>query len=808
MNQLRKNSCSLLVFCLMLVECLLYPSEISVADHNTLLSKLKQAEKKPKKSKKKIIKFKFVDEELIDIINYLAAEKGINILLPTGANAITSKVTLNIEPLLDLDEAWDILLSILDLADYSLISEGSIYSIVKNSKAIVKEALPLFIGTAPEDLPDNDERIRYLYFLANIKASEDPQNMINAILKDVLPDLASIKVDPKTNGILITDKANNIKAAMQIIMALDQVTFRETFEVIKLRYTTADIIAKLFNENILNPEKDKNRYRVEAGKTTEASFFPKNIKIIPDRRTNTLIVLGKQQAVNQVKDFIYKYIDVELESGKSILHVYHLQYLNAASFEPVLKNIVASTIPPQVAQQSKGTAAQTGPERFFEGVLIKADTPPVKEGTSFYGGNKLIIAAKNDDWKIIRDLIEELDKPQRQVILEVLVADLTLDDIRLLGTSLRNPQGVDFPNGVAAQTDLITPQIILDQTPSTINTTTSLQSDLFANTIGSNLTNFGTQVPAGSTLISFNDANGKTWGIAQILQLFNTNKILAHPHVVAINNQQALIKIGQRRLLADEASAATAATTIRNTPQDADLIVKITPRISAGNNVNLQIDVNEANFIPGSNAANARVTRVIQTNANVKNEDILVLGGLINVNTVTAERKTPILGDIPIIGWFFKSRQDTTIRTNLTVFICPTIVEPRLRSGMSDYTRDYINLAKNYVVEAELFDSLRDPITRWFFAPKYDEETMIDDYLDKDELKKDTATFQLSEIIKRERKGGINQLGTLEQREYAKKEEEVTEDPQLETEQAQLEEIKKLLAKEKNPFVSLHQQHR
>lgn len=734
MKILFKSRC-LKIFLVVILLCI--PSRIltvaePLTNNNTLGKKLTEIPTSSKrKNTKKTIRFNYTDEDLIDIINFLAAEKGVNIILPIGANAITAKVTLHIDSLLSLDEAWDILLSILDLAEYSLFPQSSTYVIVKNSKAIGKEALPLYIGIPPTELPDNDGRIRYLYYLSNIKVSEDPNSMLMVLLKELLPDTAIFKVDVKTNGLFISDKSNNVRSVMSIVTALDQITFRETMEVIKLRYTSADIISSLFMNTILMPEKDKNRYRLEGQRGSESSFFPKNVKILPERRTNTLVVLGSQQAVTQIRDFIYKYIDVPLESGKSILHIYQLQYLDAAQFEPVLRNIVKSSIPAAGTGQSKGTQTQVGTERLFEDVLIKADMG--KEGSLSFGGNKLVIAAKNDDWKIIKPLIEELDKPQRTVILEVLIADLTLEDQRILGTSLRNPNGLPFPQGVDFQTVEVTPQFIPNVPVPT--TPTAIPNDLLGTVFPgpSSFINDASVVP-GSTLIEFNDNNGKTWGIGQILNLLHNSKVLSHPHIISTNNKEAMIKVGEERLLIDQATAGTAATTVTRTKQTADLEVKITPRISAANTVSIRIDITVNQFIGGTDA---RLTREIHTNALVKSEDILALGGLIRTDTANGLGETPILGQIPLIGWLFKRRSSREVKTNLTVFISPTIIEPRLRGGVSEYTKDYINVAKQYAYEGDLFDNLRDPITRFFFKPTGEGAETVDDFLRKDELKQD-----------------------------------------------------------------------
>lgn len=736
-----------------------------LASHPLLAQKLNtvpdettgKKKKQRKKNHTKSIKFKFNNEDLVDIINYLAAEKGVNIILPSGANAIDAKVTLTINELLDLDEAWDILLSILDLADYSLVDQEPTYTIVKNSQAISREAVPIFIGIKPEELPDNDERIRYLYYFANIKVSDAADGILMTVLRELLPTTALYKIDPKTNGLLVSDKANNVRSVMHVLTSLDQTTYRETFDVIKLRYTSADIISKLFTESILAPEKDKaNKYRTDVHRLNEATYFSRNVKLIADRRTNALIVVGREQAVNQVKDFIYKYLDVELGSGQSILHIYELQYLNAQQLEPVLKNIVQATLPGGTGQ-STGTQTQVGPERYFEGVLIKADTP-VDTTQAYYGGNKLVVAAKNDDWKIIKQLIEELDKPQRTVILEVLIADLTIDDVKQLGNTLRNAIGLPITNAApgqqgtarsSAQSAQVTSQVILDAAAPPAPIDSTVASDLLSvslpNPDGSGDVSYASLAPAGSTLISFNvPSTGQTWSIAQLLQTFGHTKILSHPHVIATNNQQAFISIGQTRLLADEATSGTAATSIKFTPQAANLTVKLTPRISSADTLNLQISVEATEFIAGPNAItaqqNCRVTRVVDTNANIKNSSILALGGLIVDNVTNQMRDIPVLSRIPLIGWLFKSRTMETAKTNLTVFISPTIVEPRLRGGASDYTKDYINTARQYANEGLLFDSLRDPITRFFFGTQNDAHDMVEEFLQKDELKSDLVT--------------------------------------------------------------------
>ena len=128
----------------------------------------------------------------------------------------------------------------------------------------------------------------------------------------------------------------------------------------------------------------------------------------------------------------------------------------------------------------------------------------------------------------------------------------------------------------------------------------------------------------------------------------------------------------------------------------------------------MEIDINEFTSA-ASTSNNTRIKRTVQTNTNVKNNAILALGGLVRTNSDQVNSDTPVLGKIPIIGWFFKNRKGTAKKTCLTVFIRPTVVTPYNRDSINNATQDYIRVAKQHAGSDGLFSGLRDPITRWFF---------------------------------------------------------------------------------------------
>jgi hypothetical protein len=285
---------------------------------------------------------------------------------------------------------------------------------------------------------------------------------------------------------------------------------------------------------------------------------------------------------------------------------------------------------------------------------------------------------------------------------------------------------------VSIQAPEVNPMVIDPTTIPPISTAGTLQQDLLYDTSTGILNpqplldRSGLGEPGG-TVISFNDQDGRTWGILKMLENFNTNKILSHPHVIANNNKEAFILSGEKRLVPDEAVASSGGQVIPFKLIDASIEVKITPRISSTNHVNMQVEVKIQEFLPGF--GNARTDRKFTTNATVKSNEILALGGLISSSELSGLQATPILSKIPILGWLFKNKRRDAEKVNLTVFISPTVILPRLRGGINEYTDDYVRLAKDYSQEAELFDGLRDPITRFFFTTTLDSDKEINKFL-------------------------------------------------------------------------------
>ncbi len=325
-------------------------------------------------------------------------------------------------------------------------------------------------------------------------------------------------------------------------------------------------------------------------------------------------------------------------------------------------------------------------------------------------------------------------------MIEVLIADLTVGDQKQLGSQSRKPEKIPLPSQIEPQFAHLQESMGNDN-----DNPTTIKADLLRKAYDDNGNYADSDADAtktiaglatsGSTLISFNDNDGKTWSILQVLDTLQYSKILSHPHVISTNNQTSLIKIGQSRLVAGGVQNADATATVKQETIEADLQVKITPRVSEGKIVNLTVEIKIQEFLGTADSGNnTRANRTIVTNANVKDGDILALGGLIRTTDQNGLNETPILSKVPIFGWFFKNRTEQKDSTNLTVFISPMIILPRLRSGMSEFTKDYINVSRGYAKEGALFDTLKEPITRWFFKTSANVDNEINKFVEKDEF--------------------------------------------------------------------------
>lgn len=651
-----------------------------------------------------IHKVKFITE---DIISTAKDAKGLS----------GHKITFRTNKVLTKKESWDLFITFLHIAGLDIVPmvQAGFYKIVPFTKAS-GEPIPTFIGTDVDVLPDNDMIVRYLYFTRNV----DPAKIQN-VLKNMQGGSGKLEVFSEMRGLIFLDRSNNIKSLMQIALEMDRSVLPESLSVIKLKRANAEDVKTLYQSLKPGGAGGQPQKAWAPGKKDAGSeYFPQDVAMITDKRTNSLILLGAQKGIKKIEEFVEKYIDAEVVKEAPPVFAYPLEYTNATDIVNVLT---------QAVQYGSGTpAGQYGGVR--DGVKYFSKMTIVAEPHS----NSVVINSTKEDYEALLPLIKELDTPQKQIGLEVLIVQVTDSEVKDLGAQISGPNGPNAPvlanqqaqtfaQNIQAQTSGIlgsngqSTAPVVTSTSVGNNTSYSLKSSLGA-LLGSVYN--GAVNEAGSILVTFGQP---IWALFKILQTMVSVHIVANPFVVVSNNTAASVSIGEvRRILASQVVSAFGTTTNGLTNAGSTLGFNITPQINKGNIINLQISVTNNQFLVAGSATSAlQDQKQILTNASVANGEVLVLGGFMQESYTSTSRGVPFLEHIPILGWFFKSKTKGIVKSHFLVFISPRLIESpdQKQNGVDSYTLYKMNEAqKNIDImdEIDWFASKRDPIQKAFFG--------------------------------------------------------------------------------------------
>lgn len=699
-----------------------------------------------KQSKANLFDFKYDKKDLKDILNSFAEKRGVNIIY-SEADPLASQVTFDAGRKVTLKTAWELVMMLLDKAGFSLLPRGKdLYVLVANS-ALSTEQLPLYVNVNFNSLPDSEEKIRYIFYFENVQLSSQKAS-IESILKTIFPTKTYSKnviYDSSNNGIVFTSNSALIKSAMTILDAFDEPGFKEQIELFNLKYAGASDVVTILNSLLQNETTPKRGYISKKSSTKQATYFETGTKVLnldPKniRKVNTLILFGKEHEVKKIVKFIKKYLDIPQDDGSVFYHVVPIQHIDASTLATQLQSLVTSGT--SLASQSTGSL--NSDLAFDSKTKILAES--ISTGSSQNsknqvqrGGNRLIIAANKRDWARLEKLIEELDVPQAQVIVEALILDLDIDFTRQLSSQIRT-RGLApsiFPKYMQAQAGMLA--------ASQVNSSAGDYNTLLGNLNqllglgGASIPDFATETVAGINsslgigsptptsafqnatvfmLDAGNNANG-VWAFFQLLSQHSSVKVVTRPFIVAKNNQTATVGSTESKMLASSVTAGVSAT-VKYTTVKSPVEISFTPLISNNNVVNLQNSIsvtywNTAGATPES--ANQQFTRTLTNNVSLKSGDVLILGGLTRSKVNKIKSDVPFLSKIPLVGNLFSGRSQTSSKDQLFILMRPTIIAPRTQGGMGSITRSAIRLAENEMAHSEAaFSNLKDPVHRWFFG--------------------------------------------------------------------------------------------
>lgn len=672
-----------------------------------------------------LVEFYFEDADLENLLKQIELIYNVQFItddmitpLPNNGRAIKgNKISFKTNNPLTRDQAWNLFIKFMNIAGFALVPGADqeingvkIYR-VKAIDAARKSAITSYLGVQPETLPDNDNIIRYLYFLEN-GSLETIVPVIDALRSSVSEFLQLAEL----NAFLLIDKAYNIKSLMKIVKELDTVTLPQSMSILKLKRTDAEDVKKLYDSITQTSDKSITARLFPSRKQPTALYFPENTRMIAEPRTNALILLGPQDAIQKIEEFIITHIDVDLEKPYTPLRVYTLKYADAKTVATLMNELVKFG--------SETAAGKAGGVRAGDKYLRDMAFTPAE-------ANRLVIKGAEEDYVRALEIIKKLDKPQPQIAIEVLILSVDGSKSKALGTQIRTKRSADGNGPLGDNVKFQTSGIRLSpDSPSRIVTDDTGPG---VNRLLGDIVDLATGAVAGNTVVQLGvDAfGGSVWGIFNALQTVSDVQVLSNPFLIATNKKEASISIGELRRVLSAQVVGGQSTQNSFTNDEANLEVTITPQINSDGMIVLKLNIKINAFTDAENQNDAtKSTKEVDTTTIVADKEVIALGGLIKNTTSTGMNKTPLLGDIPILGWLFKAKDRTDRKNHLLILISTQIIKADDPGRTREFTQAHVDEYHDVLREMHDVADYHDPVNRVFFDNKESADvSVMDDYL-------------------------------------------------------------------------------
>lgn len=661
------------------------------------------------------------DNADIEVVIQAAAEiVGFNYVLAPGARG--RKVTVQTSGKISSDEVFGVLLTILDVNGLAAVRSGNLYRIIPR-EGVVQTPVKTIVGRDVSNLPP-DEIITQVVPLRFINSSD----AVN-LLRPFVAAQGGITAHRETNLLILTDSVSNIRRLLDMLQLVDVEVALNELQIIPIKHADATEVAQLLTQLFIARQAAQQGQPGAApppplappqpGAPAQPGTGPlgpiaaETPLIVPERRSNSLVVQARKTDMETIRRLLDK-IDVDIYGGQRVF-IHFAENTKARDLATTLDAIYGrgdrgpaiTGTQPQIRSFSS-ISSLTGPGLSGPGALalpapltppgpILGTVPPVVgastvprgpggfPGLSGEGGppsvdirfvadevtNAVIVTTYPRLWKEIEETIKRLDKMPRQVLIDVLAAEVRLDDDMKLGVEWAIRSG----------------NFVITSSPSGLLPAKPPQSII---PFG------GLAVPLGLNVFAF--AADKVLAALNALSTDNRVNVLSNPTIMTTENRKAVINVSTSVpiVTSQQVPVATGGITGNSITQtveykDAGIILTVTPRIGEQGTVALDVkqEVNEvgANEPPPINSP--RFTkREAETSVVLLNNQTLVLGGLIQNRRTNIKIGVPFLNRIPILGYLFGSTEERIERTELILLITPrTVSTPMDANRVTDQMR-------------------------------------------------------------------------------------------------------------------------
>ncbi|MBL7715325.1 MAG: type II secretion system secretin GspD [Bdellovibrionales bacterium] len=604
-------------------------------------------------SKEVITDFNFPDADIMDIAKTLGKLTGKNFILDKD---VKGKITIISNSPITVGDAWKAFLTALDINGFALIPSGKYIRIARQRDARDKQ-LKTYTG---DYSPDTDALITRLFSLKYLSAEEVARNF-----RSFMPANSRIIPYEQTNTVIVTDTGSNISKMSKFLEILDVEGYDAGIEVVPVKYASAVEISKLIDSLLPGTPAGQpgggggaprfggaGGSRFAARRTKEGGIIN---TVIADERTNTLIVHANGKGADQVRELVAK-LDQKLPAnvGGGKVHVVYLQFAEAEAVANTLNALTQNSGPRGGAAGGTGTGVNPTQTTLFEGSIKVA---PDKST------NALVVTASPADFVTVQRVINRLDIPRDQVYAEVVIMEVSVG------------RDSDWTANVIAPTSG------LALAPSAADVQAFYASQGL-NAKGLTL-GFGTGGNKTFTVGGQSITVPNIGGLIQALQTHANGNVLATPQILTLDNTEAEFESAENVPVPQQNLVQGVGQNLSFVDKRVSLSIKIKPQINKLSNfVKMEVTAKLADFtsrqLPDEIKKFALPTqeRVAKTQVVVADKDTVVFGGLTRETVTENGSKVPILGDIPVLGWLFRSKTSKTNKNNLLIFITPTILRP------------------------------------------------------------------------------------------------------------------------------------
>ena len=584
----------------------------------------------------------FADTDINAVINAVAKLTNKNFIVDPR---VKGKVTVITHQAMSKEEVYKVFLSVLKVHGFAAIPSESVIKIVPEVNA-KQDSIP---NVSNSHFEDGDGIVTQVIKIKNVDAAQ-----LVPILRPLVPQRGHLAAYPASNVIIVSDSAANISRLSQIIRRID-LAVNDEIEIINLQHATASEVVRVINQlNRADPKKKSKQ------------------TIIADDRTNS-ILLGGDSSLRIRMRAIISHMDTPVDIGGDA-HVVYLRYAKAKDLVPVLTGVSKSLRSPRAKGKQAISAQRQG------NISIQADE----------ASNALVINAPPKVFRSLRNVIQKLDIKRAQIIVESIIAELSYQRASEFGVQWAADGTKGGRSGPIGVVNFSVGTSLLGINGASLEAPPSGGLDGLSLGLG-----------------SITDGILNVGALIRALAGDASTNILSTPTLVTMDNQEAEIVVGQNIpfLTGSYTSTTPGGTTNPSNPfqtiqrQDVGLTLKIKPQINEGDTIKLEITQEVSSLAASVEGSADLITnkRSIKTSVMVEDDQMVVLGGLIEDALRETEQKVPVLGDIPVLGWLFKYKKQQKQKTNLMVFIHPSIL--RNEETVDYYTNEKYNLIRSHQIK-------------------------------------------------------------------------------------------------------------